>query len=299
MPFGFVSKTYIILLSVLKDRIALDLPFYDGLLAGHYQKTPGYSSKRNEGTDDWLLIASLQGQGVFNGLKGEVKAPPGTLTLISPGTPHDYGIAKGEALWELIWVHFHPDPTWLDSLKWPSILPGVSQIEPPHDKLSEILDAFWLTLKTSTSTREARLPLAMNALERLLLLCEEQLPKTDDHIDPRIRKSIEYIHSNLAEPLTLEILSQRTFLSPSRYSHLFREQLGMAPLQYATLQRMRHAGTLLERTTLSVAEIAAQVGMDAFQFSARFKSETGVGPRAFRTNQRSERELSKNYPSSR
>jgi len=267
---------------MIKNRNELDLPYYDGLLAGYYRKEPGYTSRRVNGTDDYLLVATLAGRGRFGTSVGDLPAEPGQLTLVSPGTPHDYGIARGAEWWEILWVHFQPLPEWLELLTWPSTAPGVASITPSASAWKTIEATFHDIHQFSFSSGQRRRQFSMNALEKLLLLCEAELPAHGQPMDDRVRTAIEYIHIHLTESLSIEDLSGRIHLSPSRFSHLFRAQTGLAPLQYICQQRMRRAATLLERTTLSVAEIAAAVGMEPFHFSSRFKAQTGKNPRAYR-----------------
>lgn len=267
---------------MLKDRIALDLPYYDSLLAGHHRKERGYTLRRTGGTDDWLLVATLSGKGRFGTPLGDIAALPRSLTLISPGTLHDYGTAKGASGWEILWVHFQPSPEWLEMLHWPTATPGIATLEPAA--WTEIERAFRELCRLSFWPGRRRSQISMNALERLLLLCEEQLPGAGQAMDDRVRSVIDYVHGHLAMPLSLEALSAHVHLSPSRFSHLFRSETGMAPLQYIGLQRVQRAATLLERTTLSVGEIAAEVGMEPFHFSAKFKAQTGSSPRSYRAS---------------
>ena len=281
-----MSKTCKILLRMLKDRIALDLPFYEGLLAGYYRKSPGYSSKRTEGTDDWLLIATLSGEGRIGTQNGDIPMTVGTLTLIAPGTPHDYGIAKGSDLWELLWVHFQAKSDWLGMLNWKNSSKGIAVAETNKSAWAGIVEAFWEVHRLSFAPHRNRLKFAVNALERLLLLCEDEASDVGTSLDPRIQRVVEYLQGDLATQISIESLSSMVFLSPSRFSHLFRDQMGMAPLQYVSLQRIRRSSILLERTTLSIAEIATQVGMDPFQFSSKFKMETGMNPRDYRKENR-------------
>lgn len=267
---------------MIKDRIAIDLPYYDGLLAGHYRKEPGYASRRAGGTDDWLLVATLSGEGRFGTPAGEISALPGSLTLVSPGTPHDYGIARGAGVWEILWVHFQPPREWLELLVWPATENGTASFAVPPDAWPEIVGSFREVHRRSLGSGLRRRQFAMNALERLLLLCEAQLPGAGQPMDERVREAVDYIHAHLSETLSLESLGARVHLSPSRFAHLFRAETGLAPLQYIFQQRMRRAATLLERTTLSVGEIAAAVGMEPFHFSSRFKAQTGESPRNYR-----------------
>ena len=265
-------------MSIDVDRI--EVPDYDGLLAGHHHKGPLHVSRRAHGTPDWLLVATLSGAGRFNTPLGEVDARPGSLALISPGTPHDYGTAREVGGWEILWVHFHPPHEWLEMLHWPLIAPGVALTSPENWR--EVQAAFRDVLRQAASARPRRRQFAMNALERLLLHGEAGLPHLGSPMDDRVRLVVEHIHAHLREPLTLESLSGLVYLSPSRFSHLFREETGHAPLQYVFQQRIDRARRLLERTTMSVGEIAAEVGMEPFHFSARFKAQTGSSPRNYR-----------------
>lgn len=264
------------------DVDVIEVPDYDGLLVGHHHKGPTHASKRAGGTPDWLLVATLSGRGHFHSGGGDFPAEPGSVALVSPGTPHDYGTTEGTSGWEILWVHFHPPRDWLEFLHWPLVSPGLALFTPSNWR--EINVAFRNVLRQTHSTERRRRQFAMNALERLLLLCESQLPTLGPPMDERIRLAIEHIHGHLHEPLSLESLGALVYLSPSRFSHLFREETGLAPLQYVGQQRIDRARRLLERTTMSIAEIAAEVGMEPFHFSARFKAETGNSPRNHRSS---------------
>lgn len=252
---------------MIKDRVAFDLPHYEGLLAGHYVREAGYARRRPGGTDDWLLIGTLAGEGRFAIDDGEITAPPGSLTLLAPGTTHDYGTGDS---WELLWVHFHPPTDWLDLLRWPAVAPGIGQI---HGSFEE---SFREVVRLAGTRRR----FAMNALERLLLLAE---PESSLQLDERIQKVIEHIQEHLGRPITVEALARLVHLSPSRFAHLFRAETGLPPMEYVTQRRIERARLLLARTSLSVGEVASAVGMEPFVFSARFKAQTGVSPRAYRS----------------
>jgi AraC family transcriptional regulator of arabinose operon len=57
----------------------------------------------------------------------------------------------------------------------------------------------------------------------------------------------------------------------SRYSHLFREQVGATPRQYIEQQRPNSARQLLELTPMSVKETVYEVGFASpFYFTLRF-----------------------------
>jgi AraC family transcriptional regulator of arabinose operon len=227
-------------------------------------------------------VATLSGLGRFGSSQGDVPAAPGTVALVAPRTPHDYGTARDAPGWEILWVHFQPPHEWLQLLHWPSAAPGIGVLAVEGERWTSIVREFKETLERSLAAGRRRREFAMNSLERLLLTCEDALPRAGHVMDGRVKVAVEYVLANLRQPLTVEGLSSLVHLSPSRFAHLFRAETGMPPLQYVGLQRMRRAKMLLERTTHSVGEVAAEVGMEPFHFSARFKAETSVSPREYR-----------------
>jgi AraC-like DNA-binding protein len=124
----------------------------------------------------------------------------------------------------------------------------------------------------------------MNALGEALLWCDMVNPLAEEGtIDPRIRRALEDICRNLNQPMRSSGLAKGCGLSPSRFNHLFREQVGKTARQYLELQRLHRARQLLEKSQLTISEIAYQVGFpNLFYFSLRFKRYNGVSPRGYR-----------------
>jgi hypothetical protein len=106
-----------------RKRVLLDAI----LDAGHYHWQPGQNCVRRGGTDDWHLISSLKGTGVFGRTAADLQsAPPGTLMLWRPGTPQHYTTAPGARSWERLWLHFQPPADWMDLLAWPEVAPATA-----------------------------------------------------------------------------------------------------------------------------------------------------------------------------
>ncbi len=265
---------------MIKDRAAFDLPAYTGLLAGHYSRGKGYERKRLGGTDDWLLVMTLAGEGRFGSRNGDIPAVPPSLHLIAPGTTHDYGTAPGSQEWELIWVHFFPAQTWLDLLHWEEAAPGHFCLVPLEPDITE--NTFRQVLNHFKSSKPLRLQFAMNALEHLLLICASQNKTGGLPLDARIQSVIDHISSNPTTHHSAKDLSDIAGLSVSRFSHLFKTEIGIAPHQYVMQRKLQHVCHLLDRTSLSISEAASVIGMDPAELSQRFKQHFGVTPRDFR-----------------
>ena len=102
-------------------------------------------------------------------------------------------------------------------------------------------------------------------------------------MDTRIAQALEHIDQHLDARLTIETLAAAVALSPSRFAHLFRHDVGTSPVQYVHTLRMLRARVLLERTFLSVKEVMRVVGChDPSHFSRDFRWFHGVAPRQCR-----------------
>lgn len=98
----------------------------------------------------------------------------------------------------------------------------------------------------------------------------------------KVRKAIQYIHARSRMALSLEDVAEVVGLSYSYFSRLFAEETGTTFHVYLTKIRLANAKELLLTTSLTVAEIAAQVGYeDPSHFIRVFKRCTGMTPRRF------------------
>lgn len=103
----------------------------------------------------------------------------------------------------------------------------------------------------------------------------------------RIEQSVAYMAQHLDKPLQVATLAAQANISPSHFFALFKRRIGSAPIDYFTRLRMQRACRLLERTSLSVKEVASELGYDdPFYFSRVFKSVNQLAPSDYRAAQR-------------
>jgi len=102
-------------------------------------------------------------------------------------------------------------------------------------------------------------------------------------VDRRIRRSIELMHTQLDQDLTLKALAAASYLSPFHFARLFKKLTGASPHNYLAGIRAARAQLLLADTDLSVTEIGTRVGyLSGSHFTKAFRLATGTTPREFR-----------------
>jgi AraC family transcriptional regulator len=98
----------------------------------------------------------------------------------------------------------------------------------------------------------------------------------------QVERAIDYMESNLCEPLTLADVANASGLSPSHFARRFKSATGAPPHQYLISMRVERAKRLLLQRE-PIAEIALECGFSHQEHLTRvFRRMTGVTPACFR-----------------
>jgi DNA-binding response OmpR family regulator len=98
-----------------------------------------------------------------------------------------------------------------------------------------------------------------------------------------VRAAIRHLSARLSDPPTVEQLARLVGTNEKRLSRAFREDLGQTVFEYLRGERLRIAQRLLTTTSLSVANIAEEIGFSsAANFATAFRDRFGVTPSAYR-----------------
>ena len=121
--------------------------------------------------------------------------------------------------------------------------------------------------------------ISLNQVSLLSFRDKNALPTQNEMILPMI----QYIHTNYANELTLDVLSKFMHLNKDYLSKLFKREVGMTFIAYLNHYRVEQAKLLLRTTDDSLAEIASAVGYsDPAYFSRIFKKITDLSPNQYR-----------------
>ncbi len=287
-------------------------PAPDVLVTGYFKEHEGYSVYRSRGSGNWLITYTLQGRGLYRQPGLEVWADPGDIVLLQPAALHDYSVPRG-GTWEFLWAHFQPRLAWLSWWQVAEVGRGLYKAHLSTAQDQERARLAFLKTHTdaslsgtiqrplttpagpATQTRASspdeplsmlQRELALNGLEEVLLLSvRDKAQQGVPARDPRVQRVLDLIAQDLTKSHTLDELARAVALSPSRLSHLFKEEVGDSVTNIILALRLGQAARLLEFSTHSIAMIADEVGFSSpYYLSRQFRQRFGMSPRQYRVS---------------
>lgn len=148
------------------------------------------------------------------------------------------------------------------------------------------------TLIRELEERNLNYELACKSILTLFLIQVMRNTSSDIFITENFKKvNIEcmkiknYIDSHYSENITLDFLSNLTYVNKFHLVHLFTKEMGISPINYLINKRIDESKNLLSTTNYSIRDISSIVGFsNSSYFSQMFKKITGISPKDFRSS---------------
>lgn len=100
---------------------------------------------------------------------------------------------------------------------------------------------------------------------------------------PMVQRVMNHINLNLDTSLSLKLLADLCYISPSYLSNLFKKETGTTLIDYINTQRVQRAAHLFRTSKYSVSTVAEKVGIfDVNYFAKLFKKAMGQTPTQYR-----------------
>ncbi len=115
-------------------------------------------------------------------------------------------------------------------------------------------------------------------INRLTECADSPIEADEDSIVARV---INYINDHYQQPLSLDLLAERFFVSKYHLSHEFTRQMGTGIYQYIQKKRLLIARQLISEGQKPTAVYAACGFGDYAAFFRAFRKEYGLSPRSF------------------
>lgn len=119
------------------------------------------------------------------------------------------------------------------------------------------------------------------------------LENTDHYLsDHRIAYAIRYIKEHLTENISIDKLVDKACLSKSHFFKIFKNTLGISPIDYITSERIKLSKRLIKKTDYKISEIAYQSGFNnPSYFNKKFKECELITPGEFKQILKKEKNL--------
>ena len=109
----------------------------------------------------------------------------------------------------------------------------------------------------------------------------------DLHIDERILKALQYVHTNIDKPVNVEELAAMSFLSKDHFIRLFKNSMGCTPGKYISQKKIEKAQRVMLLENISVKDLAYSLGFENISYFNRFfKKMTGENPGSYKRKMR-------------
>jgi AraC-like DNA-binding protein len=227
---------------------------------GYYPKAKDHYAYRKKGLPENFIFFCVDGHGWFEigGQRQEVG--PHQFFILPQNEEHAYG-SDSQDPWTIYWIHY-------GGVALPEL--NATQIMQHHFKpqavknngeATHLFQKIYKTLELGYSSDN--------------LLFANKMDCVDS--------AIHYMQQHIDENLTLNELASLYNYSVSRFSNLFRQKTGYAPIDYFVQLKMQKACQLLDFTGRSIKDIAFSMGFDdPYYFSKRFRTIIGRSPKKYR-----------------
>lgn len=219
----------------------------------------------------WRLYCPVSGSALVRfGEDSEMRLSPGNLYIIPPRTTFSSNNPEPFSKWYIHFVLGRSNGAAVPGVYRQSVTPALQSMIDALEKHRVSTPCLWQPAS-----------LVIQALSRL-----PSEAWSNQRLDHRVEKAIEFLHSNLSKKVTADDAARAAGVSVRNLNHLFRSQLRLSPMSVLLDYRLDKACRLLRHTDFSIEHIAEDCGFpNRYYFSRMLKQNRGISPVAYRKGQ--------------
>ncbi len=233
---------------------------------------------------DYELVWIISGSAVYQHDGQSMNLTTGSVLLTRPGFGEKYQWDQRQRT-RHAYVHFTPEVLpvdWGRPDTWP-----VTRQGPTPGVLAGLFHHVLSHWANRAETRRKLPPRWVNsALETMIdvfLHPTTDTPQTQAMLPPSIQRSLQWAEETLTdaphEPVQLDQLARAGSVSAKHLCRLFEKHLQLTPMQAVRLLRLEQALGFLQRSNLSMKQIADRCGFASpYHFSRVFREVYGLPP---------------------
>jgi AraC-like DNA-binding protein len=227
-------------------------------LAGYYRFPEPVSFRYPLPSHHFLLMQS--GSVQARTVDGEFTAGPRELVYFRPAPINEYSVAAGTVFYQ---THLTLAPPWRD--RWPlrlehgRLLPARLALGNRFEEMRVLFETLCLELGQSGAAHELRAVAAVFKMLALIVEIASASPSASPRLDA-LQRARQRLEGDLALDCPIGPLARESGWSTDYFIRQFKARFGVSPKACRTRVRVREAIRLLRETSLSVKQIAAQLG---------------------------------------
>jgi AraC family transcriptional regulator of arabinose operon len=250
---------------------------------GYYPKAVGHYTYRKKGLPENFLFYCVDGCGWYKIGDKQYQVNTNEFFMLPRNEEHAYGSDEKHP-WSIYWVHFGGD-----MLAFFNEMNVVKEHVKPmsirnNSEVFALFSKIYKTLQNGYSTDN--LIFANMCLSHFLTLFIYNSKHTVDVASDKtdcVESAIVYMKKHIDGNISLDELSKVNNYSTSRFSNLFKQKTGYAPIDYFIQMKMQKACQQLDFSDHSIKSIAYTLGFDdPYYFSRRFRKVIGMSPNKYR-----------------
>lgn len=223
---------------------------------------------------------TLKGRGQIE-IDNEIyKLTSGDAFLVDIPSKHHYYFPDDSTDWEFIFITLYGD----EVEKCFNLLKNkIGQVIYLDTNSPPIEHLFTLLEKAAANSSQDAYESSADAYTFIMKLISYALNAKNPSWPESISRSILFIQQHYAEAITLDDIVEVTEMSKYHFTRLFQQCTHVTPMKFVTKIRMEQAMRLLKNETLTIEEIAREVGYaNGNYFNKVFRSFIGVAPGKYR-----------------